>query len=263
MPDRLARLAGTRRGAATTALAFVLLAVLTLRPSAPLSRWQLPAAAAASLLLAAAVVWLTAAWWEHQMRPAVPRWARRTTGGAGRQLREDTNAVVFTDRGGFLFARRHYFVATGCPPVRLTPAQFGWIVRHRQQEPVLVATAGERRYWAYGAGYVWENQDLTARDVMALLHERQRRASRKLDRARVLLDVEQGSAAPAARTRRPIPRVIRQAVFRRDGGRCLECRSDFDLQYDHVIPFSLGGADSEANLQLLCATCNQAKGATL
>jgi 5-methylcytosine-specific restriction endonuclease McrA len=63
--------------------------------------------------------------------------------------------------------------------------------------------------------------------------------------------------------REPIPRDVRLAVWQRDGGRCVECASDFELQYDHVIPFSMGGASSVENLQLLCADCNRAKGAAL
>lgn len=79
----------------------------------------------------------------------------------------------------------------------------------------------------------------------------------------MLLNVEQGLVAPAPRQRQPIPREVQREVFTRDSGRCVECQSNFQIQYDHVIPHSLGGADSPANLQLLCAPCNQRKGAWL
>jgi 5-methylcytosine-specific restriction endonuclease McrA len=67
---------------------------------------------------------------------------------------------------------------------------------------------------------------------------------------------------PDAR-RDPIPSEVKRAVWERDGGACVQCGSAFDLQYDHVIPFSLGGASTVGNLQILCAGCNRAKGAAL
>ncbi|QIZ39293.1 HNH endonuclease [Saccharopolyspora sp. ASAGF58] len=52
-------------------------------------------------------------------------------------------------------------------------------------------------------------------------------------------------------------------VFQRDGGRCVQCGTGFEIQYDHIIPVALGGSSTEENLQLLCAQCNQSKGANL
>jgi 5-methylcytosine-specific restriction endonuclease McrA len=98
---------------------------------------------------------------------------------------------------------------------------------------------------------------------MAMLHDRERRHTRDLQRAHVLLDVEQGLSTEVPRQRPAIPREVRHAVFTRDGGRCVECASDFDIQYDHVIPWSMGGADTIQNLQILCAPCNQRKGASI
>ncbi len=79
-----------------------------------------------------------------------------------------------------------------------------------------------------------------------------------------------GSSAPTRRCaaeaeprRAHIARETRLAVYTRDGGRCTECGSGFELQYDHVIPHALGGGDGVDNLQLLCGDCNRSKGCQL
>ncbi len=49
-----------------------------------------------------------------------------------------------------------------------------------------------------------------------------------------------------------IPQDVKIAVSARDGGRCRQCGSTTDLHFDHVIPWSKGGANTVANIQLLC-----------
>jgi hypothetical protein len=63
--------------------------------------------------------------------------------------------------------------------------------------------------------------------------------------------------------RRRIPRDVRQRVWQRDGGRCVECGADQYLEFDHVIPVTKGGGNSEQNVQLLCRGCNLKKSAHL
>jgi hypothetical protein len=60
-------------------------------------------------------------------------------------------------------------------------------------------------------------------------------------------------------TRTPIPEAVRSEVWRRDLGRCVQCNSKENLQFDHLIPIDKGGATSVANLQLLCRSCNLKK----
>lgn len=127
----------------------------------------------------------------------------------------------------------------------------------QQRRPAGLFTRGRRTYWAFEDRIWTADEDLQAADVLALIRERERRARRRLERAHAALAGEQGAR------RRPVAREVRQAVFARDGGCCVECGSRFDLQYDHVIPVALGGAGTVENVQLLCAPCNQAKGAAL
>jgi hypothetical protein len=65
------------------------------------------------------------------------------------------------------------------------------------------------------------------------------------------------------RAKRAIPQDVKIAVSARDGGRCRQCGSTQQLHFDHVIPISRGGANTVANIQLLCGACNRAKGAKL
>jgi hypothetical protein len=70
-----------------------------------------------------------------------------------------------------------------------------------------------------------------------------------------------GVNAPAATKRsRSIPQDVKIAVAVRDEGLCQHCgTSAGPMQYDHVIPYSMGGDNSVENIQLLCRRCNAAK----
>lgn len=56
--------------------------------------------------------------------------------------------------------------------------------------------------------------------------------------------------------REPIPQDIMDKVWNRDSGRCVKCGSQENLEFDHIIPFSKGGANTYRNLQILCKKCN-------
>lgn len=60
-------------------------------------------------------------------------------------------------------------------------------------------------------------------------------------------------------TRERIPDDVQVFVWNRDGGRCVKCGSQENLEFDHIIPVTKGGSNTARNLQLLCETCNREK----
>lgn len=63
-----------------------------------------------------------------------------------------------------------------------------------------------------------------------------------------------------------VPDSVREEMIRGHvsihGSVCPRCeRRRADLQVDHRIPIGSGGRNSRQNLQILCAECNQKKGA--
>lgn len=257
MRERLGRWARTGRGITAILLALVLTAAAVRGPGDLL---MAPVVFLALTVTTGLLLHGLCAAWERRTWPATPPFARRSAGsGSRKQLREDGNAELFSDHGGVLFTRRWFFTATGLPPVRISPPQVEALVAAKDDEPVQVAQNERRTWWWYRDAFYWENAGYGPRDVLALVTDRERRHQRQLERAHLLLDLD----TAAEPRREPIPRDVREAVFRRDGGRCVQCGQDFEIQFDHVIPISMGGATTPENLQLLCGPCNREKGASL
>lgn len=67
----------------------------------------------------------------------------------------------------------------------------------------------------------------------------------------------------SANQRKPIPSSVKKAVWKRDGGRCVNCSSEVELEYDHIIPVAKGGSSTIQNIQILCKKCNRRKSASI
>lgn len=79
--------------------------------------------------------------------------------------------------------------------------------------------------------------------------------------------VREAASRPAsswAFASRHVSQAVRDAVYRRDRGRCVyrdgdgpRCPETGGLEFDHIIPFALGGASNDPeNIRLLCRTHN-------
>jgi hypothetical protein len=59
---------------------------------------------------------------------------------------------------------------------------------------------------------------------------------------------------------RSLTNAMMEEVWARDEGKCVECGAMQDIEFDHMVPFSKGGATSVDNLRLLCRPCNRSRG---
>jgi hypothetical protein len=181
-------------------------------------------------------------------------------------LREVKNAGFVS---GWTLTGRRYAFAEGdrVGGTRWRTGRMRALQERQAGEPVALFARDDRVYWWFQDRFYWEDEALGVADVRALARDRERRRRRRLERAHAELAGETSgqTAAGRGRSRRrdPIVREVRLAVWERDGGRCVVCGADFELQFDHVIPVALGGADTVENLQVLCAPCNQRKGASI
>lgn len=130
----------------------------------------------------------------------------------------------------------------------------------QHQRPQLIALDGQRRHWWFEGKFYSETEGLSDEAIIALVRERERKVARKVDRA--LMFGDSGSAA-AAPKRQPISDDVKALVWQRDQGRCTNCGSNENLEFDHIIPLAMNGSNTARNLQLLCENCNRAKGGHL
>ena len=169
------------------------------------------------------------------------------------RLEREASIDVDGDRRAKVFrfhSARHHLECSERRFARLATSQF--------ERPVLVAKRDGRHWWWYLDRFWWDDEGLSSREVEAhVLHadlERDQRAA-ELVRARTLVLGEE--PAPARSREQTVSPIVRFAVWCRDRGRCVDCRSTDDLEYVQIIPFSKGGLRWIANVELRCAECRR------
>ncbi|HET7367698.1 MAG TPA: hypothetical protein VFI83_04980 [Gaiella sp.] len=147
-----------------------------------------------------------------------------------------------------LHSSRHYFECSERRFVRMAALQF--------DRPVLVAKRDGRRWWWYLERFWWDDEGRSARDVAALVLAGDReRTNRAAEAARTRASLF-GEEPTRAREETFSP-IVRFAVWCRDRGRCVDCRSLLDLEYVQIIPYSRGGSRWTKNVELRCAACRE------
>ena len=62
---------------------------------------------------------------------------------------------------------------------------------------------------------------------------------------------------------RTFSRSLKQQKYTEQGGVCNHCKKSCtyrEMEGDHIVPYSKGGATTAGNLQMLCRPCNRSKG---
>jgi 5-methylcytosine-specific restriction endonuclease McrA len=176
--------------------------------------------------------------------------------------RVENSSITFVPH--FLSKRGHVRVDVGkkwyeWKNWRLTYEEFDQFLTEREDIPFRFDLE-EKTYWLFEDRFYKDSEELTADEVKALLLTRKKQQRSRIERAKT---ISASSTAiqnfSSTRLRTAIPDDTKLLVWQRDQGRCAKCGSNVELQFDHIIPVSLGGASTPENLQILCGTCNRAK----
>ena len=125
----------------------------------------------------------------------------------------------------------------------------------------LIAAEGEKRQWI-GIDISPKAVDLV-RDRLHKIFQTGEGNEEEFSLKRIGVDVEARTDVPIRSDHATPPsKDIKHVLFGQQRGICNGCKHDFLFQnftLDHIQPTSKGGADTDANLQLLCNHCNSVK----
>ncbi len=145
----------------------------------------------------------------------------------------------------------------------LSSFKYKRILKIQEEEPYMLMEDEERnkKWWMFKGEFYWENDGLTALQVKALAMEKLVKKEKKINRAVSML--ENNMYDNNQHIREHIPDDVKIFVWNRDGGKCVKCGSNQNIEFDHIIPVSKGGSSTARNIQILCEPCNRSKSDSL
>lgn len=179
--------------------------------------------------------------------------------------RDTKGRFVFRDTGFFSKKRLWRF----CTGQNFTEGEWGdkehlLIMQEQNNKPVVVMKDSDtrRKWWIYKNEFYVEDEEYSVDDILVLILDLIEEKNKKVRRARARLS-QLSTEDDEINSRPPISDDVKLFVWQRDKGKCVKCGSQRNLEFDHIIPFSLGGSSTARNIQLLCERCNRSKGANL
>lgn len=149
---------------------------------------------------------------------------------------------------------------------RVEPAEWETLKLRSEETPVLIGSYiksnpdEEFYYFLYRGIYYRSEIEISENEVLMVLQTMWESKKEKLSHA---LERIKAKAEFEGNLRSPIPNEVQITVWNRDGGKCVKCGSSINLEFDHIIPVSMGGSNTARNIQLLCERCNRSKGANI
>ena len=124
-----------------------------------------------------------------------------------------------------------------------------------KRQPTQIFQHKDKKWYLYKDEFWLTNEDYSEKDLLYLIEEQKEKKKKKVEKAKKFV-----TKTPSNEGReRIISQDVKDRVWNRDNGKCVECGSNENLEFDHIIPFSKGGANTYRNIQLLCENCNRSK----
>jgi len=143
------------------------------------------------------------------------------------------------------------------------------VERQRRDPELIFESEGQRfpvTFWFYRDRIVrFESSEteVPLSEIPVFIKHYILRSERDLEKIRREVEALENLERLEGTSREPISESVRLFVWQRDKGQCVKCGSRERLEFDHIIPISAGGSNTERNVQLLCETCNRSKGAKI